>query len=214
MPLIQDTSDFWIRKAILSFPTVITPKSVNNGAPKFSASFIIDPQSEDWALLMHRVTQIAHEKWADQAVPIMNMIANDKRMRAYGAGTEKVSQSTGLPYAGYSADNVYINAITDTKPQLIGTNGQPLAPTEENLKMVGGNVVSAIVRPWAQQNEHGKAIRCQLVAVQYLEEGEHFGHAEVDATSVFQPVAGAPAAAAGAMPPMPGMNTGTADPLG
>lgn len=210
MPMIQDSNDFWVRKARLSFPTLIQPKSVNGGASAFSASFIMDPTDEDWALLMQRVQAIGVEKWGEQAPQILEMIKNDKRMRFYGKGNEKISQATGLPYDGYDENNVYINAKSDTKPQLIGTDAQPLPPTQENLKMVGGNYVSAIIRPWAQQNEHGRAIRCQLVAVQYLEDGEHFGHAEVDATSVFAPVAGAPAPATGATPAMPGMP----DPLG
>lgn len=209
---ILEGNQIWIKRARLSFPALLMAKeSVPGAVPKFSSDFIIDPASPDWGDLMTLVQTVAVEKWADQAPQILQMIANDKRSRCYGEGKEKVKTTDGSIYAGYDG-NMYVGGNNASQPQLIGTDAQALPPTANlNELFNGGNYVSAILNIWAQDNQFGKAIRGNLVAVQFLEKGESFGVAPTDATSIFQQVAGAPSAAVAAtgMPGMPGV-----DPLG
>lgn len=40
--------------------------------------------------------------------------------------------------------------------------------------------VNVMLRPWAQNNEHGKKINANLIAVQYVKKGERFGEAPID----------------------------------
>lgn len=206
---ILEGGNLWIKRARLSFPAIVKPKSSAPGAePAYSCDFILDPDAVEWGELAQMIQQMAATKWADKAEGVLKHIAGEKRLRCYGVGADKTN-NMGEIYSGYE-EGVYIGGRNTEQPQLIGADAQPLPPTANlNQLFAGGNHVSGIVNIWLQDNQYGKAIRGKLVAVQYLDEGEKFGAVDVDATSVFAPVAGAPAAAAGAIP-MPG----TPDPLG
>jgi hypothetical protein len=60
--------------------------------------------------------------------------------------------------------------------------------------------VNAAVKPWLQENKHGRGIRCDLIAVQFAGDDTAFGEGSVDASNLFAPVAGAPAGMFGAAP--------------
>jgi hypothetical protein len=64
--------------------------------------------------------------------------------------------------------------------------------------MYGGCRVNAAVKPWLQDNKHGRAIRCDLVAVQFAGDDKPFGEGAVDASNLFGAVAAAPAGMFGA----------------
>jgi hypothetical protein len=74
-------------------------------------------------------------------------------------------------------------------------------------KMYGGCRVNAAVKPWLQDNKHGRGIRCDLIAVQFAADDKPFGEGAVDASNLFGAVAGAPAGmfspTAAAMPAAP-----------
>jgi len=66
--------------------------------------------------------------------------------------------------------------------------------------MYGGCRVNAAVKPWLQDNKHGRGVRCDLVAVQFARDDTPFGEGSVDASGLFGAVAaGAPASAPGFM---------------
>ena len=221
MPIMENYT-LWIQRCRLSFPHLLMPKAQDNGPAVYSASFIMQDSQPEWAEAMQIIGQMAQDKWADKAQMVLNLVTSDKRLRCYGNGNEQISKQTGEVYDGYKEPGtVYIGAKSDPKPRLYGPDAQPLPPTANaNQMFVGGNYVAAIVRFWPQDNTHGRAIRCQLVGVQYIEEGEKFGAEEIDAGAIFQAVPGAPAptAAAPGMPasaPAPGMSpmpTGAAPP--
>lgn len=43
-----------------------------------------------------------------------------------------------------------------------------------------GCFVNILLRPWAQNNEHGKKINANLIGVQFAKKGERFGEAPID----------------------------------
>lgn len=43
-----------------------------------------------------------------------------------------------------------------------------------------GCFVNILLRPWAQNNAHGKKINANLIGVQYVKKGERFGEAPID----------------------------------
>jgi len=53
--------------------------------------------------------------------------------------------------------------------------------------------VNAAIKPWPQDNKHGRGIRCDLIAVQFANDDTPFGEGAVDASGMFGAVAGAPA---------------------
>lgn len=212
---ILENNQIWLRNVRLSFPTLLVAKSVSGGAAKFSADFIVKPEAPEWAELTQLIQSVATAKWGEQAAQILAMVNNDKRLRCYGTGAEKIKPADGTVYGGYEG-MLYVGGSNAVRPQLIGADAQPLPPSANlNELFNGGNYVDAIINIWAQDNQHGKAIRGSLVAVQYISKGESFGVEPTDATSIFQQVAGAPAPAAevGGGVAMPGMPGAVTDPL-
>jgi hypothetical protein len=69
--------------------------------------------------------------------------------------------------------------------------------------MYGGCRVNVAVKPWLQENKHGRGIRADLVAVQFAGDDQAFGEGRTDASNMFGAVAAAPAGMFGAAAPAP-----------
>ncbi len=196
----------------LSFPHLAEPqKQVNEatGATRISynAEFIMPQDHAGFQQFMQRYGAMALEKWKEHAQTVMGMIQNDRKTRCYGVGTEKVNKKTFKPYDGYAdAGAVFITAGRDSAPQMIQADGSPVDPSNTMAyqqlarKMYGGCRVNAAVKPWLQDNKHGRGIRCDLIAVQFAADDTAFGEGAVDASGLFGAVAGAPAGMFNAAP--------------
>ena len=184
----------------LSFPHLAEPqKQVNEatGATRISynAEFLMPQDHPGFQQFMARYAALALDKWKEHANTVMGMIANDRKTRCFGQGSEKINKKTFLPYDGY-AGNVFITAGRDTAPQMIQADGSPVDPSNTMAymqlarKMYGGCRVNAAVKPWPQDNKHGRGIRCDLIAVQFAGDDTAFGEGAVDASNLFGSVAG------------------------
>ena len=56
--------------------------------------------------------------------------------------------------------------------------------------------MNVAIKPWLQDNTHGRGVRCDLVAVQFAGDDAAFGEGSVDASGMFGAVQGQPAGAA------------------
>ncbi len=192
----------------LSFPTLLTPKASATGGPlKYGCDLIFTPDSPELAKFMTSVNKIALEKWKEHTSQVMNMINTDRKMRCFGNGNERVDKKKFQPYNGY-AGNFYVSAVNGDQPQAIDAAGNPIDPVNtmavqaEFKKMYGGCHVSAALNPWPQDNKHGRAIRCKLIALQFLRDDVPFGEAPPDLAGMF---GSAPAVPGGEAPAFPGM---------
>lgn len=194
----------------LSFPHLAEPqKQVNEATGKerisYNCEFIMPQDHAGFGQFMQQYGALALEKWKEHANTVMQMIQNDRKTRCYGRGEEKVNKKTFQPYDGY-AGHVFITAGRDSQPQMIQADGQPIdssntmAYQQLARKMYGGCRVNAAVKPWLQDNKHGRGIRCDLIAVQFFQDDTPFGEGNVDASGLFGAVAGAPAAMPGFAP--------------
>ncbi len=166
---------------------------------------------------MQRYGAMALEKWKEHAQTIMGMIQNDRKLRCFGRGEEKINKKTFQPYDGY-AGHVFITSGRDSPPQMIQADGSPVDPANTMAyqqlarKMYGGCRVNAAIKPWLQENKHGRGVRCDLVAIQFAGDDTPFGEGAVDASNLFGVVAGAAPAgfAPAGMPaaPFPGASGG------
>lgn len=200
----------------LSFPALAEPqrnKQYPDKPPSYNADFIMETNHPGFQQFWQRYMALAQDKWKEQSQVVLGMIANDRKLRCYGEGKEKINQKTLQPWAGYVGFAfISANKYADKgMPQMIRPDGTAVDPT--NLmeyqavarKMYGGCRVNAAVKPWLQQNSHGRGVRCDLIAVQFLRDDEPFGDAHADATGLFGQVAGAPATPAfGAVGGAPG----------
>lgn len=202
----------------LSFPHIAEPQRTRNeqtGAERvsYNADFVMPVDHPGFAQFMQRFGQLALEKMKDNAQAVMNMIQNDRKARCYGRGEEKVSKKTFQPYDGYIG-MVFISAGRETMPQIIQGDGTPVDPANTMAvqalarKLYGGCRVNVAVKPWLQENKHGRGIRCDLLAIQFAGDDKPFGEAAPDVSNVFGAVvtqAAAPVAAAPVMPLPPFM---------
>jgi hypothetical protein len=196
----------------VSFPQLAEPKKTTNEKGEvrtaWSADLIMPADSPVFKQFMQQYMTLATEKWKERAQTIMQMIQNDRKSRCYGMGTEKINKTTLLPYDGYDG-NAYISAISNRQPQMIQPNGSPVDASNSMAyqaiarSIYGGCYVNAAVRPWLQENTHGRGVRCDLVAIQFAKDGDAFGGGSIDLTGVFGAVSAAPAAPAAAMPAAP-----------
>ena len=194
----------------LSFPALVEARaSANdpNAKKKFSADFILTPDHPGYAAFMAEYAKAAGAKWMEHAQNVMNMIHADRKLRCYGAGNEKIDSKTFKPYLGYEG-MMYLSASKDVAPQMIQSDGTAVDPANTMAyqalarKLYGGCYVNAAIRPWLQENKHGRGVRCDLVAVQFLKDGEAFGEGAIDAAPLFGQVA-APVQAGSPAPAMP-----------
>ncbi len=190
----------------LSFPQLVEPRASGddpNAKKKYSADFIMAADHPGFNQWMKQYSMLAAGKWNEHAQNVMNLIQTDRKLRSYGNGNEKIDKKTFKPYSGYE-NMVYISANNENPPQMIQADGNPVDSANTMAyqaiarKLYGGCYVNAAVRPWLQDNKHGRGVRCELIALQFYEAGNPFGEGSVDAAPLFGAVAvpatGAPAA--------------------
>ena len=186
----------------LSFPHIAEPqRQVNAETGKerisYNCEFIMPQDHAGFQQFMAKYGELALAKWAEHAQTVMGMIQNDRKSRCYGRGEEKVNKKTFTPYDGY-AGNVFITAGRDSQPQIIQADGSAIDPNNTmayqqlTRKMYGGAYVNAAIKPWLQDNRHGRGVRCDLVALQFAKDGQPFGEGAVDASAMFGSVASTP----------------------
>jgi hypothetical protein len=196
----------------LSFPHLAEPQRQQGESGErisYNAEFILTPNDPAWVKFMQVVQTLAAEKWKEHAGNVLQMVQQDRKKRCFGWGQEKVNQKTFQVYDGYEG-NVFITAGRDKMPQMIDANGQAVDPANTMAcqavarKMYGGCYVNAAIKPWLQENKHGRGIRCDLVAVQFFADGTPFGEGAIDASNLFGATPQVAAAAGGSAPAMPG----------
>lgn len=196
----------------LSFPHLAEPQKQRNEVTgkeriSYNAEFIMPQTHPGWQKTMQVYGQMMVATFAEHASTVMQMIQNDRKLRGFGVGTEKINKKTFKPYDGYEGQ-MFITAGSERQPQIIQADGQPVDPMNTMAvqqlarKLYGGCRVNAAVKPWVQKNQHGNGFRFDLVAVQFFKDDAPFGEGVVDASGLFgavQPAAG-PSASGAALP--------------
>lgn len=194
----------------LSFPNLVEPQrqkdSKGNDRISYNADFIMAPDHPGFQSFLRKYGELAVDKWKEHAQTVMNMIQNDRKQRCYGMGAERVNKKTFQPYNGY-VGMVFLSAGNRNAPQIMQADGNPVDPANTMAyqalarRLYGGCRVNAAVKPWIQDNEHGRGIRLDLVAVQFHADDTAFGEGNIDASSLFS-AQQAPQQSAPMMPPV------------
>lgn len=175
----------------LSFPQLAQPRASAEGAiPKYSGAFLMEPTHPNIPEFMKQYGELALAKWNQHATQVMQLIQNERKLRCYGPGEENVNSKTFQVYDGYPGMFV-ISANRENMPQMIKPDGTGVDPlnTMECQQMArslyAGCYVNVALRPWLQDNKHGRGVRCDLVAVQFAGDGVPFGEGATDASAMF-----------------------------
>jgi hypothetical protein len=195
----------------LSFPHLAEPQRQKNEMTgkeriSYNCELLMLPDHPGFQQFMKRYGEMALQKWGEHAQPVMQMVQAERKLRCYGRGEEKVNKKTFQPYDGY-AGHVYITCGRDTPPQAIQDDGNPVDATNTmayqaiTRRMYGGCRVNVAIKPWLQENQYGRGVRADLVAIQFAGDDKAFGEGAADVSPMFKPVAAAPAAAPAATIP-------------
>ena len=157
-----------IREARLAFPSLFTAKTVNGeGAPRFSATLLIESDDPQIAGIKKTIQAVAREKWKDKAPAILTSLEKVGKVALHD-GDEKAQ------YDGF-AGRMFIaaSAKESAPPTVVDAARQPL--TERSGKPYAGCYVNASIEFWAQDNGYGKRINATLRGIQFVRDGDSFG---------------------------------------
>lgn len=183
----------------LSFPHIAEPQravieSTGKERISYNCELIMPKDHPGFVQFMQQYGKLAVDKWKEHANDVMKMVQSDRKIRCYGDGAEKINKKTFKPYDGYDG-NVFITAGRDHQPQIIQADGKAVDPTNTMAclqlakRLYGGCRVNAAIKPWLQNNQYGRGVRCDLVAIQFAGDDTPFGEGLVDATPLFGAVA-------------------------
>lgn len=173
-----------LKNVRLSFPKLFKAvKSTETSAPKFSAAFLIDPDTAEGKANIKAIeAAIEHAKtkqWADKADKIYDNIDWDRKPLRDG---NKATNDEGDVYAGYE-DMMFVQASSPEKrrPQVLDRSKRPV--TEEDNVIYGGCYVDAVVSvyPIADKDKGGNGVFASIELVRFRRDGEPFGAGPVDA---------------------------------
>lgn len=175
----------------LSFPDLFTATQVNGqGEPSFRAQFLVPANSTLKAEIDTEVKRIAVAKWGAKAQAILDANEGIPQKMCWIDGKKRA-------YDGYEG----MWALSATRPE---KKGPPLRYTSAKVlldkdtgALYAGCYVNASVNFWCQDNQHGKAVRCELLGVQFYKDGDSFGGGSQPNTDDFDDISdGADAASA------------------
>lgn len=160
-----------VRLAFADIWTARPPKD-GKGEAKFGATFILDPKKDRDAVKEIRaaIKKVAKEKWKDKGDRILALIEGDAQKFCWFE--EDYIDQEGEPVEGFEG-MFYLRTKSGIQPTLLDRDRTEL--TKADGKPYPGCYVVAKVDIWAQDNTHGKGMRCQVQGIQFMKDGDAFG---------------------------------------
>lgn len=159
----------------ISFPEIFEAKAFNEGAPRFSATFLFEPGGKVNKVIDSAIDSVGLDKWKKEWPKIKKQLESADKTCLHDGDLKD--------YDGYEG-MLFLNAANKTRPTVIDRDKTPLS--ESDGKIYGGCYVNAVVELWAQDNQYGKRINASLKGVQFLRDGEPFGASGGDCSDDFE----------------------------
>lgn len=154
-----------LKNVRLAFPNLFEPKAVNGeGDPRFSATFLMDPNHPAVAELEAAFEQVGKEKWGQKWPAVKKELALKDRTALHDGDTK-------ADYEGFEGQ-MFVNAGNKVRPLVIDRDKTPLIAADG--KPYAGCFVNASIELWCQDNNYGKRINASLRGVQFLKDGDAF----------------------------------------
>ncbi|QAX31293.1 ssDNA-binding protein [Leisingera sp. NJS204] len=152
-------SDFiMISGARVSFPHLFTPPTINGEEGKCGATLMLDPK--DHAKVIGQIE--------DQIAELCKFKFKGRKLAA-----EKLCLRAGEDKGRAEYDGLMVlSANCKNRPLVLRGDGRTRIEDERDSPIYAGCVVNAKVRLWAQDNQYGKRVNAELVAIQFLRDGE------------------------------------------
>ena len=152
----------FIRKALNIYPNVFEARSFEGAEPKFSMTYLLEPDHPSVAEINKAISQVAKEKWGDKAEATL------KTLRTAGKTCLKDGDAKdNEAFKGF----LYVSASSKTRPTVVDRDGVTELGVADG-RPYGGCYVSGYVDIWAMDNKFGKRIVASLGGVQFHSHGE------------------------------------------
>lgn len=166
----------------LSFPKIWKmEKSTPDSPPKFSANFLIDPDTahgkKNIAKIEAALKHVKTKAWPENTDKIVSRI--DAKRISFREG-EAFANAEGDVYQGYD-DMMVVTASNKKRFQIVDRDKSPL--TEDDGKPYGGCYVDAVVSFYAttKKEQGGNGLFATIELIRFRKDGEAFGAAPIDA---------------------------------
>lgn len=157
-----------------------TPKQYQGAGPfRRSATFLVEPGSENDKLIEATIQKVAADKFGKKAASVLASVRGNSNKCAYMDGNTKAD------YDGF-ANMMYLASHrkdADGPVLVLDSNKAPLA--EGSGKPYAGCYVNASVDIYAQDGQN-TGIRSGLIGVQFFRDGDSFGGASRSDGSEFE----------------------------
>lgn len=139
--------------------------------PKYSAAFIMNVDE--------------HGALIDKIELAIDRIALDKFRKKVTLKHRCLKDGNDKPdLDGYGDGTFYLTASRETRPAVVGKDPSVPLSKDDNV-LYAGCYVNAVVQIWVQDNPYGKAVNAELLAVQFVKDGDSFGAGPVNAEDEF-----------------------------
>lgn len=164
----------------LSYPHVdkAWKKESDKGVPKFSCTGLMPKETHEEAKTA--IAKLMKQLATDAKITVAS---NMKFLRDGDANTgmeDDDDEKAENTYAGH----YFISARETNRPSLRNKAGVKLDPVDDleeiNNLFYGGAWGHMLIRPWVQNNEHGKRINAGLVGVLFSKDDKAFGQGRID----------------------------------
>ncbi len=142
---------------------------------RWSATFLIPYADPQLAMVWAEMEQVAKDKWGAKYLPHWENLKSDSKLCALNDGKKKAYEG----YAGHFALVAHRNE-SKGRPLVMDSDKSPIFKPDNTLypgkagRVYSGSFLNGQVSFWAQDNSNGKAIRCELLGVQRMGDGDAF----------------------------------------
>jgi hypothetical protein len=173
-----------LKNVRLAFPVLETPEAFQGqGKPRYSATLLYDPGSENDKAIQAAMLAAAGAKWGvnKAAAAVAGLTKNGKV--AVGDGNEKDK------YEGFEG-KLFIGAHSkeNSPPTLL--DGQRKTLPRNTGMIYAGCYVNASIEIWAQDNQYGKRLNASLRGLQFVKDGDAFSGGRPADADEFEQVEG------------------------
>jgi hypothetical protein len=160
----------------LGFAALYVPEAFAEGEPAYQGALIIPPTHKVVKLIdkTYLTMATADKKWgngdAAKAQKMIDACMKDRKKSAWQKA--EYTNEADEPYDGFE-DAFYLRARNEIQPLLLDHNAEEVGRGASGAPY-GGCYANVQVDLWLQANTFGKALRCKLLGVQFVRDGDAF----------------------------------------
>lgn len=163
----------------IAFPAVFEAKAVNGeGEPRFSATLIIESDSENYKAIAAAIDEVGSAKFGAQWKAVKKQLEAQDRTALHDGDLKE-------GYDGFGG-NFYVTASNKSRPLVVDRDRSPL--TSADGRPYAGCYVNARIELWAMDNKYGRRINAQLRGVQFVKHGDAFAGSPASSDDEFDDV--------------------------